>query len=118
MLNYNEYYNFEKEVLKKFVYRIKNEHKSTMIYRKIVHLHRLTRNTDIEKITSLESQTIQRCCSDLYILATSYIALGHYLGFTYIVLGLCGRFHFLVGKLYYNKKQKLCDDNEIDAIFK
>lgn len=121
MIDYAKLYDFEKSLLDKFTYRIKNEHNSTMVYRKVVHLQRVLKKIDKHNMTTSDLEKVQKCCMDLYVLSTSYIALGHYLGFTYIILGMCGRFHFLIGKLYVNQKAKEVNINledEIDSIFK
>ncbi|KAM0687853.1 hypothetical protein COBT_000897 [Conglomerata obtusa] len=118
-MDYKDIFLQEYIILNKFLYRIKNEHKSTMIYRKLKHLQRLLNPClCTEKISRIEKCEI--CCLDLYVLATSNIVMGHYIGYTYIILGMCARFSFLLNKIKVKNESGDSTNskrNEIDSIF-
>lgn len=89
----------EVALLRRLLYRMKNQHRATWIYKKMQHLSR-TVNKDAVRA--------QAVCEDLYVLCTSSLALGHFVSLMTIVMGISARIRFLVrGR----------SDDEIDAIF-
>ncbi|KAF7684504.1 hypothetical protein TCON_0319 [Astathelohania contejeani] len=102
----------ELNLLELMVYKTKNQHRRTWVYKKLVLLNRLLNREpwDIERILT--------CCRELYILATSNLEMGHFIGYTCVILGICARIHFLISKETKDKENpKENESNIIDDIF-
>lgn len=101
----------EVETLGKVVYKSRNSHRPTKVFRKLVQLKR-----SCISFLSDRSETkvnfICRICEDLYILATSNIPDGYFVGYTLIVLGMCSRIHYLIKEVECVKCK-----NDIDEMF-
>lgn len=101
----------ELEALRLVVYKSKNGHRGSRLFRKLVHLKRLSQSFLLNKVKSKKDE-ICRVSEELYILATSNIPEGHLISYTLIVLGLCSRIHYLVGDI-----ECIEDTDDIDEMF-
>ncbi|KAI5184368.1 hypothetical protein NEHOM01_0113 [Nematocida homosporus] len=92
---------FQKEyaILKQLLYKSKNAHHSTLYYRKLVHVYRLSRSL-IEKSKAQLNHTpqfheqakkLQDELTAAYIAVSSNLGLGHYLGFTIVTLSILAK---------------------------
>lgn len=86
----------EYAILSLLINRTKKEHKNSLIFKKLKHLSKLK-----------QPDKIKNCAMDLYILASSNFDQKHYLGFTYVIMGISAR-------IWYLTKENL---DEIDDIF-
>lgn len=84
----------EVDTLNRVVYKSRNAHRPAHIFRKLTHLKRLCSSFLSCRLESKRS-AICRASEDLYILATSNIPDGYFVGYTLIILGICSRIHYL-----------------------
>lgn len=99
----------EVDTLNRVVYKARNAHRPTLLFRRMNELRRLCNGF---LSCRLESKVVQICrtSQDVYILATANIPDGYFVGYTLIVLGLCARIHHLV-----RHAEVACDN--IDEMF-
>lgn len=88
----------EVRLLDMVVYKSRNGHRGSLMFRKLVHLRRLCHSFLLSKAVSKRNK-IRKVGEELYILGTSNIPDGHLIGYTLIVLGLCSRIHYSVGEV-------------------
>lgn len=55
-------------------------------------------------------QVILNSCEDIYILGTSNFEQRHYMAFSFIILGLAARIHFLVGMNRFDEIDEIFND--------
>lgn len=84
-------------IVKNLLYKLKHQHKSTLIYKRLKHLYRMAKKTDRRALN---------CCENLYIACTSNLVLGHFVSLTVVIMGLCGRIWYLLSKNKEKKKIK------------
>ncbi|AFM98447.1 hypothetical protein EHEL_060750 [Encephalitozoon hellem ATCC 50504] len=101
----------ELEILRLVIYKSKNGHRGSKLFRKLVHLKRLSQSFLLNRVKS-KREEIRRVSEELYVLATSNIPEGHLISYTLIVLGLCSRIHYLVGGI-----ECIEDTDDIDEMF-
>jgi hypothetical protein len=99
----------EVETARKIVYRAKNTHRATRIYQKLRLLVRLCKKL-LETKAEDRVGSIIAVSQDLYILTTSNIALGEFIGYSLIILGICARIHYLVKEIEVQDRE--ADDIE------
>ncbi|ADM11681.1 uncharacterized protein Eint_060730 [Encephalitozoon intestinalis ATCC 50506] len=101
----------ELKILEMVVYKSKNGHRGSRLFRELVHLKRLGNLFLLDKSRSKRDK-IRRVAEELYVLGTSNIPEGHLIGYTLIVLGLSSRIHYLAGGIR-------CDEeiDDIDEMF-
>lgn len=95
----------ESQILKKFIRRVKYEHKSSLILRSLVYLNNKLK---LYLKSNDKKDVVINACMNLYVVGTSNFEQGHNVGFSFIVLGLAARIHYLV------KTRKV---DEIENIF-
>ncbi|CAD25441.1 hypothetical protein [Encephalitozoon cuniculi GB-M1] len=101
----------ELKTLDMVVYKSRNGHRGSKVFRELVHLKRLCRSFLLKRTRSKRNEVL-RMGEKLYILATSNIPDGYFVGYTLIVLGLCSRIHYLV-----SEAECIEDANDIDEMF-
>jgi len=99
----------EAQILDSLIYRSKNQHKSSLILRKMTQLKRLLR---ISKLTPAERSRIATCAKGLYTVASSSLAMGHFIPLSLCVLGASARIFYLIEKCQVENER-----NAIDEIF-
>lgn len=102
----------EVEILKRVAYKAKNAHRPTKVFKKLVHLKRLC-NSFLSNTVKSKVGPILKISEDLYVVATSNIPDGYFIGYTLIVLGMCSRIHYLVREVECTKEEL----DEIDEMF-
>lgn len=107
--NIREKLDAEVKILDRLVYRSKNQHKSSLMLRKMICLKRVLR---IETLSIKDKARIGNCARDLYIVASANVCEGFFLPLCMCVLGVCARIFYLIEKC--NPKQ---ESNKIDEIF-
>lgn len=95
-------YRQEVWLLRRLLRKMKKQHGSFWMYKKMQHLSRLL---DRDKVLAVQ------CCEDLYILGSSNLSLGHFVSLTVVVMGICARLRFLLGRM------DIQSQDEIDHIF-
>jgi hypothetical protein len=84
----------EAGVLRRLVYKSKNQHKNTIYFRKMVHLKRAlgkvfrARTPSLRRVAASDAREI---AAQLYIAASSNIPDGYFLGVTVLTLALAAR---------------------------
>lgn len=99
----------EIKILDTLIYRSKNQHRSSVILRKMTELKRLLRATSISR--PLKSR-ITVCAKNLYIAASSSLSMGYFIPLCLCVLGVSARIFYLVEKC-----QVAAERSSIDEIF-
>lgn len=99
----------EVETLNRLIYRSKNQHKSSLLFRKMVHLKRLLNVNDLSRSDQIR---ITSCARDLYIIASSDLSMGFFIPLCLCVLGISARVFYLIDKCITKK-----NENKIDEIF-
>ncbi|KAH9411253.1 hypothetical protein HK407_06g10830 [Ordospora pajunii] len=99
-------------VLERVVYKSRNGHKSSRMFKKLVHVLRLCRMF-LAARTKSKVHLVRKACEDLYIMATSNIPDGYFIGYTLVVLGISSRIHYLIAKTRYKDDQT----DDIDDMF-
>lgn len=99
----------EIETLNSLVYRSKNQHKSSSLLRKMIHLKRLLR---IQKLNSSDKMKIVECAKKLYIIASSILSMGFFVPLCLCVLGVSARIFYLVDRCKAEPQE-----NAIDRMF-
>lgn len=99
--------NKEIETLGNLIYRSKNQHKSSLVLRKMIHLKRLLR---IEKLTQTDKIKITNCAKNLYIAASSNLSMGFFIPFSLCTLGISARIFYLINNCEIEKKTTVIDD--------
>lgn len=88
----NDLLKAEKKILDRIIYRSKNQHKSSLRLRRMIHLQRLmAKNAPLTKI--------KNCCQDLYIICSNDLVLGHFIPINTVLMALSGRVFYLIGKV-------------------
>lgn len=86
---------YEYWLLKKIIYKTKNQHGNTLLYRRLNQLKRFVgryiKHNHILKIKEL--------CENVFILATSNIEMKHFIGLSLVAMGICARIYFLIEKI-------------------
>lgn len=96
-------YRNEVWLLRRLLYKTKNQHKSTWMYRKMRHLSKLLQKNRTGAL---------KCCEELYVLCSANLALGHFVSLTVVIMGICARLRFLLPRVRLKT-----DVDDIDAIF-
>lgn len=103
----------EYNLLKRMLYKSKNQHRRTFMYRKTKELFR--------KIKKRESMSIiKNVARDLYVLSSSNIPLGHFLGLTYVTMGISAKVFCIAQELEgdeHEEQKKESDSNEFVPLF-
>ncbi|KAM0671610.1 hypothetical protein CWI42_060790 [Ordospora colligata] len=95
-------------ILERVVYKSRNGHKGSRLFKKLVHVLRLCRMFLAARVQS-KVYLVRKACEDLYILGTSNIPDGYFIGYTLVVLGISSRIHYLIAKLK-------CKEDQVDDI--
>jgi hypothetical protein len=103
----------EVETARKILYRAKNTHRVTRIYQKLRLLVKLC-NRFLERRMQDRASSIAAASQDLYVLTTSNIAIGEFVGYSLLILGICARIHYLVRKI---ESERSSEVDGIDALF-
>ncbi|KAI4293545.1 hypothetical protein PAPHI01_2819 [Pancytospora philotis] len=98
----------ERDVLARLIYRSKNQHRTSVLFRKMEHLHRLLKRDPYDPQKAVE------CCQRLYIAGTSYLKMGHFIPLSVCVTALAARIALLITKIHRLSHKK---KNPIDEIF-
>eukprot|EP00866_Antonospora_locustae_P001447 jgi/Antlo1/1447/2542 len=96
-------YRNEVWLLRRLLYKIKNQYKSTWMFRKMRHLSKLLQKNSPDAL---------KCCEELYVVCSANLALGHFVSLTIVIMGICARLRFLLPRI-----RSKTDVDEIDAIF-
>lgn len=99
----------EMELLSSLVYRSKNQHKSSLVLRKMAHLKRLLR---ISAMRPLAKDRILECCKRLYLASSSDLGMGFFIPLNLCVLAISARVFYLVSSC-----QAEFPKTKIDEIF-
>jgi len=99
----------ERSVLIALVYRSKNQHKSSLVLRKMIHLKRLLRITGLSET---KKQDIIKCTKSLYIVSSSDLSMGFFIPLNLCVMGICARVFYLISKCKVDSGR-----NKIDEMF-
>lgn len=105
----------EIKVLDSLIYRSKNQHKSSLILRKMLHLRRLFRMSNLVELTSFKKSKIIDCAQMLYIYSSADLSMGFFIPLNLCILGTSARIHYLIKICEINKKENY--SNAIDDIF-
>lgn len=82
----------EMEILDSLIYRSKNQHKSSLMFRKMTDIKRLLKANTIQKSRVLKSAI------DLYIAASSNLSMGYFIPLSLCALGISARVFYLIQK--------------------
>lgn len=83
----------EAEVLSSLIYRSKNQHKSSLVLRKMTHLKRLLR---ISNMQPTAKEKILECTKKLYLASSSDLCMGFFIPLNLCVLAISARVFYLV----------------------
>ncbi|KAG0439259.1 Ribonuclease MRP protein subunit rmp1 [Dictyocoela muelleri] len=89
-------------LIKKIIYKTKNQHANTLIYRRLNQLKRLLK----KYIEQNQISNIKEICEKVFILATSNIEMEHHVGFSLVIIGICARIYMLIE----NEESEIIDD--------
>jgi hypothetical protein len=101
--------NKEIELLADLIYRSKNQHKSSLVLRKMTHLKRLLR---ISTLGPLAKEKILECARRLYLASSSDLGMGFFVPLSLCVLATSARVFYLVSAC-----QAEFPKSKIDEIF-
>ncbi|KAM0679835.1 hypothetical protein GINT2_002007 [Glugoides intestinalis] len=99
----------EVKILDRLIYRSKNQHKSSLMLRKMICLKRVLR---IKTLSIQDKTRIRKTAMSLYIVTSANICQGFFVPLCMCLLGVCARIFYLVEKCI--PKQEC---NKIDEIF-
>lgn len=104
----------EYKLIKQLLYKSKNQHRRTLIYRKMKEL--------FKKIKRREPMNVIKNVSrDLYVLTSSNVPLGHFIGFTYVIMGISAKVYCIADELEMDEVResnaKESDSDEICDVF-
>lgn len=98
------YLDKEIKIAKALIYRLKNQHKSTLMYKRLKFLVRMVKKND---------KRVPICCENLYLASTANLALGHFVSLSVVILGVSSRIWYL----FHEKNDISEEEDEIDDIF-
>ncbi|ELQ75922.1 hypothetical protein THOM_1109 [Trachipleistophora hominis] len=104
----------EYKLLKQLLYKSKNQHRRTLIYKKMKEL--------FKKIKKRESMcVIKNVARGLYVLSSSNIVMGHFVGFTYVIMGISAKVYCIADELEIDeikeKRTNKSDSDEMGNLF-
>lgn len=103
----------EGELLKRIIYKAKNQHRATMYFRKMVQLEREVRRY-VERGGGVG--ILRSMCVDLYVLVSSNVEKNNFMSLTLVVMGICARIFSLSLSLGERRGGEL--GGEIEGIFR
>lgn len=89
----------EIEILSKLIYKSKNQHKSSLIYRKMTDIRRLIRKCCIPNLRDRDRNNILECAKNLYVYSSSELSMGFFIPLNLCILGVSARLFYLVSKI-------------------
>ncbi|TBU00905.1 hypothetical protein CWI38_0160p0020 [Hamiltosporidium tvaerminnensis] len=110
--NINSTLETEYKILSKVIYKSKNRHKNTFLFRKLNNLKRFIKKFK-ETPNTKDKYIIQVLSQDIYLLGSSNIEIGHFISLSLVCMGLAARFKYLVETFDFSK----INTTEIDSIF-
>lgn len=99
----------ETEILSSLIYRSKNQHKSSLVLRKMTHLKRLL---GISAMRPTVKEKILECAKKLYLASSSDLSMGFFVPLNLCVLAISARVFYLVSAC-----QTELPKSKIDEIF-
>jgi hypothetical protein len=84
----------ELELLDNLIYRSKNQHKSSLMLRKMIQIKRLLKSKKLMK------NEILKASQDLYLAASSNLSMGFFIPLCLCLLGVSARIFYIFTKNY------------------
>lgn len=105
--NIQEQLQNEISVLNSLIYRSKNQHKSSIILRKMIHLKRLLRITNLKRTDKIK---ITNCAKNLYLAASADLSMGFFIPLCLCLLGISARIFYLIDRCEVIDNRSMIDD--------
>ena len=109
----------EKAVLARLIYRSKNQHSPSLVFRRMTHLHRQLRMLNNGRIGHSTKEGILESAQRLYIACSSDLVMGFFMPLNICTMSVAARIFYLVRKCPSGRDRRPCDgiEDQIDLIF-
>lgn len=71
------------------------------MYKKLKELYKMIKRKD-------SMCDIKRVAADLYILSSSNVVIGHFIGYTYVIMGICAKVYCIADELEVDELSGKC----------